>query len=204
MTQTDTGARIPSIPSESTVRLAIEGDAAAREELARSCQRAAFLFALQLVGQRDDALDLAQEAVLRLFVSLRRLDSSRPVRPYLLRIVRNLVCDRARRSRVRPVQPLATSEDGLLLEPADPDLDPEARAARREIQRLVWTVVQGLSAEHREVIALRDYLDLSYDEIATTLKIARGTVMSRLHRARQQLRRRVKSRLEGGAEVSHA
>jgi RNA polymerase sigma-70 factor (ECF subfamily) len=52
----------------------------------------------------------------------------------------------------------------------------------------LWNAVQDLQPIHREVVALRDYLDLSYDEITEVLHIPRGTVMSRLHRARNALR----------------
>jgi RNA polymerase sigma-70 factor (ECF subfamily) len=70
---------------------------------------------------------------------------------------------------------------------ADRSTDPEVVVARRELQQRVWRALLRLGDAHREVIALRDYLDLSYDEIAATLKIPRGTVMSRLHRARRRL-----------------
>ena len=93
---------VMSPPSEAqTVILAQQGEAEALEELARSCRQQAYVFALQLIGHPDDALDVAQDAMVRFFRSLSRFDPSRPVRPWLLRIVRNLVRDRARRLRVR-------------------------------------------------------------------------------------------------------
>lgn len=190
-----------------TVIRAQQGDDTARNELARLCQRQAFLFALQLSGNREDALDVAQDAMLRFFGALPRFDPSRPVRPWLLRIVRNLIYDRARRRRVRPAEATGTDPE-IVIEPVDQRLDPEALAARHQLQRLVWSAVQELSNEHREVVALRDYLDLSYQEIASVLKIPRGTVMSRLHRARQNLRQLVFARLQASAsdrgEVYHA
>ena len=182
-----------------TVRAAQAGDVDARETLARSCHRAAFLFALQLTGHRDDALEMSQDAMVRFFGSLGRFDSSRPVRPWLLRIVRNLARDRARRKRIRRIEPLDAGDDGPIIEPLDPSPDPESLAHRTEMQRRLWIAVQGLQPKHREVVALRDYLDLSYDEISEILRIPRGTVMSRLHRARNALRKKLRG--ETGKEV---
>jgi RNA polymerase sigma-70 factor (ECF subfamily) len=171
-----------------TVRAAQAGDVEAREALARSCHRAAFLFALHLTGHRDDALEMSQDAMVRFFGSFGRFDPSRPVRPWLLRIVRNLARDRARRQRIRRLEPLDAGDGGPIIDPLDPSPNPERLAHRSEMQRRLWNAVQDLQPIHREVVALRDYLDLSYDEITEVLHIPRGTVMSRLHRARNALR----------------
>jgi RNA polymerase sigma-70 factor (ECF subfamily) len=178
-----------------TVVAAQAGDVEARETLARSCQVAAYRFALHLTGNRDDALELSQDAMVRFFGSLARFDAARPVRPWLLRIVRNLVRDRARRLRVRRVEPLENEDGSMVIEPIDPGPTPEQTTRRAEVQRRLWAAVQSLTPKHREVIALRDYLDLSYDEIAEILKIPRGTVMSRLHRARIRLKKELSGQL---------
>ena len=178
-----------------TVRAAQAGDLEARDQLGRSCHRVAYLFALQLTGQRDDAQELAQDAMLRFFGSLARFDADRPLRPWLLRIVRNLARDRARRLRVRRVEPLEPADDGLIIDPVDLCPSPEEAVSREEMQQRLWTAVRSLPPKYREVVALRDYLDLSYDEIATVLRIPRGTVMSRLHRARSRLREELSDRL---------
>ena len=88
------GFRIPD--EAQTVILAQRGEETALDELARSCRQQAYVFALQLTGNPDDALDVAQDAMLRFFRSLGQFDPSRPVRPWLLRIVRNLIRDRSR------------------------------------------------------------------------------------------------------------
>ena len=192
-------------PSEAqTVILAQKGDADALDELARSCRKQAYVFALQLIGHPDDALDVAQDSMVRFFRSLDRFDPSRPVRPWLLRIVRNLVRDRARRLRVRRTESLEPADDDALrFEPRDDAPDPEAVASRREQQALVWKCLQSLKRRYREVLVLRDYQDLSYADIATTLKIPRGTVMSRLHRARRLLQEEVRMHRSGTGEARH-
>jgi RNA polymerase sigma-70 factor (ECF subfamily) len=185
-----------------TVVLAQSGEVAALDELARSCRQQAYVFALQLIGNPDDALDVAQDAMVRFFRSLERFDPTRPVRPWLLRIVRNLVRDRARRNRIRKTESLEpANDDALRFEPRDESPDPEALAVRQQLQKLVWECLQELPPRYRETLVLRDYHDLAYAEIASTLKIPRGTVMSRLHRARRLLHDLVHSRHRSTGEV---
>jgi len=183
------------------ISLAQRGDREAQEDLARRCQRVAYLFALQLTGNPDDALDVAQDAMLRFFGSLSRFDVKRPLRPWLLRIVRNLVRDRFRRHRVRRTEPLIRGDDRPAIEAVARDEDPEAAAVRHQLQLVVWRAVQELSERHREVLVLRDYQDFSYAEIAAILGVPKGTVMSRLHRARLHVRKVVVARLRSAEEV---
>jgi len=194
------------LPVESrTVVLAQHGETAALDELARNCRQQAYVFALQLIGNPDDALDVAQDAMVRFFRSLARFDPTRPVRPWLLRIVRNLVRDRARRNRIRRTESLEPAdEDALRFEPRDESPDPEAQSVRHELQRLVWECLQELPSSYREVLVLRDYQDLAYADIASTLNIPRGTVMSRLHRARRLLHDLVHDRQRSTGEVRDA
>lgn len=175
-------------PEIRTVELAQAGSDPAREELAGYCRRTAFVFALQACGNPHDAHDLAQEAVFRFFKALDRFHSDRPIKPWLLQITRNLIRDRARRARVRRLEPLFGDGEKMVREPSDPCPNPETVAHRHEQQRIVWRALTRLPEKDREILTMRDYLDLSYDEIASALGIPRGTVMSRLHRARKKLR----------------
>lgn len=174
------------------VRHARAGREDALEALARRHRRGAYLFALQLTGNQDDAMDVAQEAMLRFFGSLRRFDAERPVRPWLLRIVRNLVTDLWRHRGVRQEEPLEGDGD-LSRQVADPLSDPQRDAERAELRRKLWRVLSELPQPLREILVLRDYHDLTYAEIAATLGVPSGTVMSRLHRARRELRSRLES-----------
>lgn len=160
----------------------------ARERLARQHRPAAYLLALQLLGDADDALDAAQEAMLRFFAHLDRLDPERPVRPWLLRIVRNQVKDLWRRRRIRRTEALDTTVPSVARHLVDHGSDPEEDARRRQLRRRVWRGIARLSDPHREILVLRDFHDLDYSEIAGILGIPRGTVMSRLHAARKRLR----------------
>lgn len=162
------------------------GVAEAREELARRYREPAYLLGLQLTGNREDALDVAQDALLRFFATLDRFQEGRPVKPYLLRIVRNRAMDLWRRRRVRRAESLEEGE--LPRQIADDRPGPEEDARRSELRRRVWRAVSELAPPKREILVLRDYHDLSYAEIARVLGIPIGTVMSRLHAARKALR----------------
>ncbi|RLE21086.1 MAG: hypothetical protein DRJ65_16805 [Acidobacteria bacterium] len=172
-------------PLPRTIRLAQGGDDPAREELAVYCRKIAYIFALQGCGDRHEAHDLAQDAVLRFFAALDRFHTDRPVKPWLLTITRNLIRDRARRQRTRRIEAFSLAD--IVVEPSDPEPGPEAIAALHQMQQLLWRSMQELSASDREIVTLREYLDLSYEDIANALGVPRGTVMSRLHRARRRL-----------------
>ena len=179
-----------------------EGDRKARTELARRHRQAAFVLALQLTGNPDDALDLSQEAMLRLLGGLDRLDRGRSVRPWLFTVVRNLAHDLWRRRRVRRAEPLAVEVGpDLGHQIVDPAEGPERRASANQTRRRLWRALATLSSKHREILVLRDYHDLSYEELAEVLAIPSGTVMSRLHSARKKLR---SAFLEKGGEKGGA
>lgn len=162
------------------------GVAEAREELARRYREPAYLLGLQLTGNREDALDVAQDALMRFFATLDRFQEERPVRPYLLRIVRNRVMDLWRRRRIRRAESLDAGE--LPRQIVDDRPGPEESTRRDELRRRVWRAVAELAPAKREILVLRDYHDLTYAEIAKVLGIPIGTVMSRLHAARKALR----------------
>lgn len=89
------------MPDGALVVGAQSGQCEAREELARRYRQQAFRCAYQLLGNREDALDVAQDAMLKFFDTLERFESHRPVRPWLFRIVRNRAVDIVRRRRIR-------------------------------------------------------------------------------------------------------
>jgi len=174
------------------------GDREAAERLAQRCRRPAYLLALQLLRDPDDALDVAQDAMLSLFTTLDRVDAGRPLRPWLFAIVRNRAHDLLRRRRVRRHPPLAADDPAAGVELVSAAPRPDADAERAELQRRVWRALAALPPPHREVLVLRDYQDLAYEEIAGVLRVPIGTVMSRLHRARRALREQLAAAAEGG------
>ena len=147
-----------------------------------------YALAVHLLGNPDDAADALQDAVLRVFGS----DSYRPsegaFRPWFLAIVRNRCLDLLRQQRRHPRLELDETEL------ASDDANPEAAFERDEEASLVAAQLAALPAAQREILILREYLDLSYAEIARVLSIPPGTVMSRLHRARSALAARLRER----------
>jgi RNA polymerase sigma-70 factor (ECF subfamily) len=170
------------------IERAERGDREAGNALAVRHRQAVYLLALQLTRHPDDALDIAQEALLRFFRTLARFDRRRPVRPWLTQIVRNLVRDRGRRRKIRREEAQRPVSPDVIVEPRDKGLDPEARTVRRDQQERLWRLVGDLPPRLREILVLRDYQGLSYQEMADLLGIPMGTVMSRLHKARALLR----------------
>jgi RNA polymerase sigma-70 factor (ECF subfamily) len=170
----------------------------ARETLAQRYRQAAFVLALQMLGNRHDAMDVAQDAMLRFFTSLNSFDRERSIRPWLFAIVRNQVRDLWRRRKRRPGDRAGEAGEALARHLVDPTPNPEAGLRRTELQQRVWHAIAALPPAKREVIVLRDFHDLSYSDIAGVLEIPIGTVMSRLHGARRQLRARLD---EGGCHA---
>lgn len=145
----------------------------------------AFHFALQMVGNREDALDLTQEAFLRLHRHWHRRDPARPFAPWFYSILRNLAIDLLRKRT-------SLKEDDLEAAPErGAGLGPEALAEQNELKALVWRAIGHLPPALREVVVLKDLHGFTYAEIAHTLGIPVTTVTSRLHDARERLRRKL-------------
>jgi len=187
MTFPDSAAAPAPASDHDLVDRARNGEQDALEQLMVRHRRGAYFLALQLLGNPDDAMDATQDSLIRFMSSLARFTASRPVRPWLYTSVRNRCRDLMRRRRVRKWVPLEIDEGFERPELVSHDASPHDDAVHDELRSRVWEALSHLGQEHREIVVLRDYQDLSYDEIAATLSIPRGTVMSRLHRARKKL-----------------
>jgi RNA polymerase sigma-70 factor (ECF subfamily) len=189
---------------DSLIRSAQAGEQQALDELARRLQPTAVRWALPLLGNREDAQDVAQDALLRLFANLDRFETGRSPWPWLRRIVRNAAVDllRVRRRRETPFSVLVTDDDDCGLDPVDRAVEPgEDRIDRRRLQRLVRAAVRDLPTHQREAIELREFQGLAYRAIAERLDIPIGTVMSRLFAARRRLADRVTARRQAARTV---
>jgi len=168
------------------IRLAAQGDATAWEPLVVTHQQAVFRLSYLLLGDSDDAEDVAQETFLRAWKHLGRFDAARPLRPWLLSIAANLASNR-RRSAGRYFAALTRA---FRAEPLPPSL--EDKTAQHTEANELWKAVQTLNMPDQQIIYLRYFLDLSVAETAETLQIAEGTVKSRLNRAVEKLRQVIK------------
>jgi RNA polymerase sigma-70 factor (ECF subfamily) len=174
-------------PGEETlVERARRGDLAAFETLVVSYQSLAFRTAFVIAGDAADAEEAAQDAFVKAHRALGRFRTGEPFRPWLLTIVANEARNRRRARGRRAVLALRAAD------PEAPGEDPEAAALARERRERLVTAVEQLRDDDREVLACRYFLDLSEEETADTLGIARGTVKSRTHRALARLQEALK------------
>jgi len=155
---------------------------AAWEPLVFAHQQAVFRLAYLLLGDPDDAEDIAQETFLRAWKHLKSFDTTRTLRPWLLSITSNLASNR-RRSAGRYVSALIRA-----FRSQTHDSNIENRSEQRHEAKDLWRAVQQLSITDQQIIYLRFFLELSVAETAETLEIAEGTVKSRLYRAIEKLR----------------
>jgi RNA polymerase sigma-70 factor, ECF subfamily len=176
------------------------------EELARyeaivhRYARHVYNIAYRMTGNDADARDLSQEAFLRVYRALRRVEPDAPLENWLYRIVSNLYIDLLRRrprARVESLDaPVDTSRGELVRELPDVGSSPEAILERTQFDVAIQRALSQLSEELRMVVVLSDVEGFAYEEIATILRVPLGTVKSRLHRARQILQQRLQPYLE--------
>ena len=167
------------------------GDRGAFEPLFKRYRDQAYGFALGLVGSPDDALDLTQEAFVRAYRAIKRFKPGAAFEPWFFRILRNLCLNAIRRRKTWQMVPWETVGDFR----ASGGESASAAVERKEIQQAVWLAMSEISEEHREIIVLKDFQDLSYKEISEILDCPVGTVMSRLYYARQALKVKLNGRL---------
>jgi RNA polymerase sigma factor (sigma-70 family) len=162
------------------------GEVSAYEELVRRYQGIAHRVAYLVTGDPAEAEDAAQQAFVKAYRALDRFDVERAFRPWLLRIVANEATNLRRSAGRRASLELAAAREADPVAPS-PEVDAVARERREGLLR----AVNELDEEHRRVIALRYFLELSEGEMAEVLGVPRGTVKSRLARAMARLRQRV-------------
>ncbi len=162
-------------------------------ELVERNQSRVYAVAYGILGDRQAARDIAQEAFV---VAFRRLETFRgesQLWSWLYTVTRRLALHELKRVHRRPDltldEPLGREGDGVTrLEMIESDTEgAEQRAERGDVARLVHDALETLGAKHREILVLRHFEDLSYKEIAERLGIPEGTVMSRLWHARRKV-----------------
>ncbi|MHC4712044.1 MAG: RNA polymerase sigma factor [Planctomycetota bacterium] len=180
-------------PDEDLVRRARRGDELACHDIVDRYGDHLYGLAFTLVGNSADAADVLQETFSGAFRSLRRFKGRSSLRTWLCQI---LIRQAARHHRSRGKHKMTSLERiaGTSAEPeSDRDLAPGARAADARMD--ILAALDTLPPIHREVIVLREMQGLSYKEIAGVLRVPRGTVESRLFRARRELKERLKDYL---------
>jgi RNA polymerase sigma-70 factor (ECF subfamily) len=162
----------------------VAGDKQAFGKLVERHKQQAYVWALGLVGNKDDAYDISQEAFIRVYRSLKRFDITKPFRPWFYTIVSNLSKSWLRRRKIGDYRLIDIDDVSYLLAAEG---TPEESLTRKRLVASLRRALLQLPFNDREIIVLQHFRGMSYDEIAGLLGIPRGTVMSRLYYARKKL-----------------
>ena len=184
----DARASVP--PDEELIRRVQEGDLGAFETLANRYRSKAYMVCYGYLRNREDCLDVLQEALLRSFRAIRRFDTSKSFYPWFYKILKNLCFSRIRtRYRRRHHSLDGRDPDDVPWELPDTTTNPETAVHRDELRSHLAQAMSELRPKDREIILLKHFQDQSYQEMADALGIPIGTVMSRLFHARARLRK---------------
>lgn len=188
------------LAEEILVKQSLQGDTLAFEELILPYQNKIYALAYRYMGNEEDAYDMTQEAFLKAFRSLRTFKGDSSFGTWIYRVATNICLDelRRRKRRIIPLsldEPLATRDgDSVDKEIADMQPTQDIIIEQEEFAQYIQNLVSQMKPEHKNVIILRDMMQLSYEEIANVLDTSVGTVKSRLSRARNILRKKINGR----------
>jgi RNA polymerase sigma-70 factor (ECF subfamily) len=177
---------------EQMVERALAGDPEAFGEIVRRWERRIFALAFGMLGREEDARDATQETFLAAFRNLRGFRGEAKVSSWLHRIAVNQCITRQRRAKVRSETALedeAEKNAAVFALPAD--VSPARAAEHREVSSAVRKAVGALPAELRQVIVMKEFEELTFQEISDALEVPLSTVKSRLYTALRQLQMRL-------------
>jgi RNA polymerase sigma-70 factor (ECF subfamily) len=160
------------------IRECQQGNLKAFEELVRSYWPVAMRVTMAFVRNVEEAADCSQDAFVLALETLPKFDNTKPFFPWFYALLRNVCLKRLRRTRRRNEIPLEAAGDPVA----------ERNESKVELSVVIRRALDELSTEQREILILRHWEDLSYEEIAAITNLPLGTVMSRLHHARRQMR----------------
>ena len=185
----------PSLEGDAEERRLIDRSAAGDQEAFRQLvirhHRLVINVAFRALGELSLAEDVAQDVFLKVYKALPGYRHEKPFKHWLHRVAANAVTDALRRRR-----PMV-SLDGMEQPPASRESDPMDVATRHDLQKAVRQAIASLPSHYRDTIALQAFGQLSYEEIAKTLDVPLGTVMSRLNGAKRLLRGRLGDLVHG-------
>ncbi len=173
---------------EELTRKAGKGDEDAFAELVRLHEKKVYNLALRICGNPEDAADAAQEAFLSAWKGLPNFRGDAGFTTWLYRLTSNASIDCLRRSK-RQRGEASLDNEALRLDAVDGAPSPQEQAEGSELRQAVMAGLSQLSEDHRQVLALRELQEMSYEEIAAALELDLGTVKSRISRARGALRK---------------
>lgn len=183
------------------------GNNQAFTELVNRYQHKIYNTTFRMLGNHDDALDIAQETFIRVYNNLKKFKAKSSFSTWLFTVTTNLCRDelRKRKNNLKTFS-ISNYEQEMELEDNYNTIknNPEEISLNKELQKIIQKKIDQLQSDQKTVIILRDVQGLSYKEIAKILGISMGTVKSRLSRARTILRDDLKNIIEGGYDEIEA
>jgi len=179
----------PAAPDE-LIERCLQGDQLAWEAIVHQNWRKVFNVAYKFVGKHDEAEDLAQDIFLKIFRSLHTFDRRANFQTWLISVSRNLCIDHYRSVR-KERETINRDVDPGELMPASREVSAYAALEQQDRVVLLRAAMQQLPETLRTAVMLRDIRELSYQEIATQLRLPEGTVKSRINRGRTELARQI-------------
>lgn len=177
------------------------GDTQAFGELVRRYKDRLYPMLLRMTGCAEDAQDRLQDTFLLAFEKIHHFEGESSFYTWLYRIAVNVALSR-RRKRRGPIRFSDVRPEGLPELASDPDQsDPSLPLERAERDALIQSALNSLAPDHRAVVVLKEFDGLRYEEVAAILGVPIGTVRSRLHRARQELRERLHGIVEQAGQL---
>ena len=167
---------LSSLPEEALLEMVKAGSREAYQVIVLQHMKSAYYVALGLLNNHQDALDVSQEAFVRAYRKRATFDPERPFFPWFYRLLRNLCLDFIKKHRRKDEIPL----DNVQVIAKDRE--------DVEMKQTLWKGIDELPFEHREIIILRYFRQMSYDEIAELTEKPMGTVMSSLYYAKKNLK----------------
>jgi RNA polymerase sigma-70 factor (ECF subfamily) len=177
------------------------GDDSAFDELVVRYRKKVYAIAFGMARNHGDADDVAQETFLRAYQALNRFKTEFEFKTWLFRIAVNTCINMLKRKGRRVETSFEEKIEAGMPQPVTPG-NPGKEMEQQELREKIDEAIQQLSPKLRSVFVLRTQQDLSYEEIARVLKISRGTVMSRLSRARDSMRHLLRDYVQNTIEES--
>jgi RNA polymerase sigma-70 factor (ECF subfamily) len=187
---------MPSENDQELVKMALAGDQKAYKALFDMHRQSIFHIALKIVRNSEEAKDLVQETFIKAFGSLKTYNSTYRFSTWLYKIAANCSIDSIRKRKIDALsldKPISTKEGDVQMEVADYTYHPERDLFAKRKSFGIEEAIEELPDKYREVIILRHKEDKAYEEIARLLKVPVGTVKARIFRARELLKKKLKT-----------
>lgn len=174
----------------------MNGDQKAYQVLFESNQRAIFHIIVKIVRNEEEAQDLVQETFIKAFGSLKSYNPNYRFTTWLYKIAANSSIDHIRKKKIQTFsldQPISTKDGYISVEVADMSYHPERDLSNKQKRLSITEAINSLPEKYKQVIVMRHQEDKTYEQIADILKVPVGTVKARIFRARELLKKKLKS-----------